>query len=118
MRRYWRYIGYGCIRVLTLPSVVISVFLFFVACKYSVIAGETFGEVAFILTLTGIMCSPAIILIAIVLIHDHIVKKREKKIAKTEEERQRQQEEIKMLNVKIAETLRNSKKEKIIIKEK
>lgn len=103
---------------LSLLQIVSGTVMLLGACHFSVVAGELFGELALVLVFAGIMCSPAITLIMIVLIHDHIVKKREKKIAKTEEERQRQQEEIKMLNVKIAETLRNSKKEKIIIKEK
>ncbi len=114
----WRYPGKNCT---TLSGTVITVFILFKAFKYSVIVGEAFGEVAFMITLIGTMFLPMIILITIVAIHDDIVKKREKKIAKAEEEIKKQQEldkEVREFNGKITETLKNSKKEKIIIKEK
>ena len=114
----WRYAGKNSA---TLSGAVITAFTLFKALKYSVIVGEAFGEVAFIITLVGFMFLPMIILIMMVVIHDAIVKKREKKIAKAEEEIKRQQEleeEVRAFNDKITETLKNSKKEKIIIKEK
>jgi len=125
MRRYWKYFAYGCTTVFTLPQVVGGILLFFGACKYSVIAGESFGEVAFLLTFCGILALPFIILATIVLIHDRIIKKREE-VAKAEEERQqkeKQQEELENIFIEkqqkeLTKMLRESKKEKIIIKEK
>lgn len=114
----WRYAGKNSA---TLSGAIITAFILFKAMKYSVIVGEAFGEVGFMITLIGIMFLPMITLIMIVAIHDTIVKKREKKIAKAEEEIKRQQEldkEVREFNGKITETLKNSKKEKIIIKEK
>lgn len=114
----WRYAGKNCT---TLSGIVITAFVLFKAFKYSVIVGETFGEVAFMITLIGIMFLPMTILLLMVVIYDAIIKKREKKIAKAEEEIKRQQEldeEVREFNGKITETLKNSKKEKIIIKEK
>lgn len=75
----WRYAGKNSA---TLSGAVITAFILFKALKYSVIVGEAFGEVAFIITLTGIMFLPMITLITIVAIHDAIVKKREKKLLK------------------------------------
>ena len=114
----WRYAGKNSA---TLSGAIITAFILFKAMKYSVIVGEAFGEVAFMITLIGIMFLPMTILLLMVVIHDAIIKKREKKIAKAEEEIKRQQEldeEVREFNGKITETLKNSKKEKIIIKEK
>ena len=70
----WRYVGKNCT---TLSGTVITAFILFKAFKYSVIVGDAFGEVAFIITLVGIMFLPMIILIMIVVIHDSIIKKRD-----------------------------------------
>ena len=105
----------------SLLQIVIFLLILFGACYFSLIAGDLFGEVGFMFTLIGFMFLPMFILIMMVVIHDAIVKKREKKIAKAEEEIKRQQEleeEVREFNGKITETLKNSKKEKIIIKEK
>lgn len=67
----WRYVGKNCT---TLSGTVITAFILFKAFKYSVIVGDAFGEVAFIITLTGIMFLPMITLIMMVVIHDAIVK--------------------------------------------
>ncbi len=69
----WRYAGKKCA---TLSGAVITAFILFKAMKYSVIVGEAFGEVAFMITLTGIMFLPMITLIMMVVIHDAIIKKR------------------------------------------
>jgi hypothetical protein len=69
----WRYAGKNSA---TLSGAVITVFILFKALKYSVIVGEAFGEVAFIITLTGIMFLPMITLIMMVVIHDAITKKK------------------------------------------
>lgn len=69
----WRYAGKSSI---TLSGVVITAFVLFKALKYSVIVGEAFGEVAFIITLTGIMFLPMITLLLMVVIHDAIIKKK------------------------------------------
>lgn len=114
----WRYAGKNCT---TFSGVVLTGFILFKAMKWALIVGDAFGEVAFMITLIGSMFLPMIILIMIVAIHDAIIKKREKKIAKAEEEIKKQQEldkEVREFNGKITETLKNSKKEKIIIKEK
>ena len=105
----------------SLLQIVIFSLILFGACYFSLIAGDLFGEVGFMFTLIGFMFLPMIILIMMVVIHDAIVKKREKKIAKAEEEiktQQKLEEEVREFNGKITETLKNSKKEKIIIKEK
>lgn len=105
----------------SLLQIVIFSLILFGACYFSLIAGDLFGEVGFMFTLIGFMFLPMFTLIMMVVIHDAIVKKREKKIAKAEEEIKRQQEleeEVRVFNGKITETLKNSKKEKIIIKEK
>lgn len=110
-----------CLCSLSLSQVIFGTLIFFGACYFSLIAGDLFGEVGFMFTLIGFMFLPMIILIMMVVIHDAIVKKREKKITKAEEEIKRQQEleeEVRAFNGKITETLKNSKKEKIIIKEK
>ncbi len=70
----WRYVGKNCT---TLSGVVITAFILFKALKYSVIVGEAFGEVAFMITLVGIMFLPMITLIMIVVIHDAITKNKE-----------------------------------------
>lgn len=70
----WRYAGKNSV---TLSGALITAFILFKAMKYSVIVGEAFGEVAFIITLTGIMFLPMITLMMIVVIHDAIVKKKE-----------------------------------------
>lgn len=70
----WRYVGKNCT---TLSGTVITIFILFKAFKYSVIVGEAFGEVAFMITLVGIMFLPMITLIMIVVIHDAIVKKKD-----------------------------------------
>lgn len=75
----WRYAGKSSI---TLSGIVITAFILFKAFKYSVIVGDAFGEVAFMITLIGTMFLPMIILLIIVAIHDAIVKKREKKMLK------------------------------------
>nr|DAQ91377.1 MAG TPA: hypothetical protein [Caudoviricetes sp.] len=67
----WRYAGKNCT---TLSGTVITVFILFKAFKYSVIVGEAFGEVAFMITLIGIMFLPMITLLLMVVIHDAIVK--------------------------------------------
>lgn len=67
----WRYVGKNCT---TLSGTVITAFILFKAFKYSVIVGDAFGEVAFIITLVGIMFLPAIIWILIVVIYDNITK--------------------------------------------
>lgn len=72
----WRYAGKNCA---TLSGAVITAFILFKALKYSVIVGEAFGEVAFIITLTGIMFLPMITLLLMVVIHDAIIKKRKDK---------------------------------------
>lgn len=72
----WRYAGKNSA---TLSGAVITAFVLFKAMKYSVIVGEAFGEVAFMITLVGIMFLPMIILIMIVVIHDAIIKKRKDK---------------------------------------
>ena len=69
----WRYAGKNCA---TLSGAVITAFILFKALKYSVIVGEAFGEVAFIITLIGIMFLPMITLLLMVVIHDAIIKKR------------------------------------------
>ncbi|MFQ9299042.1 MAG: hypothetical protein ACLR4X_11665 [Clostridia bacterium] len=69
----WRYAGKNCA---TLSGAVITAFILFKALKYSVIVGEAFGEVAFIITLTGIMFLPMITLLLMVVIHDAIIKKK------------------------------------------
>lgn len=69
----WRYAGKNSA---TLSGAVITAFILFKALKYSVIVGEAFGEVAFIITLTGIMFLPMITLLLMVVIHDAIIKKR------------------------------------------
>lgn len=105
----------------SLLQIVIFSLILFGACYFSLIAGDLFGEVGFMFTLIGFMFLPMFTLIMMVVIHDAIVKKREKKIAKAEEEIKRQQEleeEVRAFNDKITETLKNSKMEKIIIKEK
>lgn len=71
----WRYVGKNCT---TLSGTVITIFILFKAFKYSVIVGEAFGEVAFMITLVGIMFLPMIILIMIVIIHDAIIKNKKK----------------------------------------
>lgn len=105
----------------SLLQIVIFLLILFGACYFSLIAGDLFGEVGFMFTLIGFMFLPMFTLIMMVVIHDAIVKKREKKIAKAEEEIKRQQEleeEVRAFNDKITETLKNSKMEKITIKEK
>jgi hypothetical protein len=72
----WRYAGKNSA---TLSGAVITAFVLFKALKYSVIVGEAFGEVAFIITLTGIMFLPMITLLLMVVIHDTIIKKRKDK---------------------------------------
>jgi hypothetical protein len=72
----WRYAGKNSA---TLSGAVITAFILFKAMKYSVIVGEAFGEVAFIITLTGIMFLPMITLLLMVVIHDAIIKKRKDK---------------------------------------
>jgi hypothetical protein len=72
----WRYAGKNSA---TLSGAVITAFVLFKALKYSVIVGEAFGEVAFIITLTGIMFLPMITLLLMVVIHDAIIKKRKDK---------------------------------------
>ena len=72
----WRYAGKNSA---TLLGAVITAFVLFKALKYSVIVGEAFGEVAFIITLTGIMFLPMITLIMMVVIHDAITKKKKNK---------------------------------------
>lgn len=72
----WRYAGKNSA---TLSGAVITAFVLFKAMKYSVIVGEAFGEVAFIITLTGIMFLPIITLLLMVVIHDAIIKKRKDK---------------------------------------
>ena len=72
----WRYASKSSI---TLSGIVITAFVLFKALKYSVIVGEAFGEVAFIITLTGIMFLPMITLLLMVVIHDAIIKKRKDK---------------------------------------
>jgi len=72
----WRYAGKNSA---TLSGAVITAFILFKALKYSVIVGEAFGEVAFIITLTGIMFLPMITLIMMVVIHDAIIKKKKNK---------------------------------------
>lgn len=72
----WRYAGKNSA---TLSGAVITAFVLFKALKYSVIVGEAFGEVAFIITLTGIMFLPMITLIMMVAIHDAITKKKKNK---------------------------------------
>ena len=67
----WRYVSKNCT---TLSGTVITVFILFKAFKYSVIVGEAFGEVAFMITLVGIMFLPMITLLLMVVIHDAIVK--------------------------------------------
>jgi len=69
----WRYAGKNSA---TLSGAVITAFVLFKAMKYSVIVGEAFGEVAFMITLIGIMFLPMITLIMMVVIHDAIIKKR------------------------------------------
>jgi hypothetical protein len=69
----WRYAGKNSA---TLSGAVITAFVLFKALKYSVIVGEAFGEVAFIITLIGIMFLPMITLLLMVVIHDAIIKKR------------------------------------------
>lgn len=71
----WRYAGKNSA---TLSGAVITAFILFKALKYSVIVGEAFGEVAFIITLVGFMFLPMIILIMIVVIHDAIIKNKKK----------------------------------------
>lgn len=110
-----------CLCSLSLSQIIFGTLIFFGACYFSVMVGESLGELAFIITLTGIMFLPMITLLLMVVIHDSMIKKREKKIAKAEEEIKKQQEldkEVREFNGKITETLKNSKKEKIIIKEK
>lgn len=70
----WRYVGKNCT---TLSGTVITAFILFKAFKYSVIVGNIFGEVGFMITLVGIMFLPMITLIMIVVIHDAIVKKKD-----------------------------------------
>lgn len=72
----WRYAGKNSA---TLSGAVITAFVLFKALKYSIIVGEAFGEVAFIITLTGIMFLPMITLLLMVVIHDAIIKKRKDK---------------------------------------
>ena len=72
----WRYVGKNSA---TLSGAVITAFILFKAMKYSVIVGEAFGEVAFMITLIGTMFLPMIILIMMVVIHDAIIKKKENK---------------------------------------
>ena len=72
----WRYAGKNSA---TLSGAVITAFVLFKALKYSVIVGEAFGEVAFIITLVGIMFLPMITLIMMVVIHDAIIKKKKDK---------------------------------------
>ena len=113
----WRYAGKNCT---TFSGVVLTGLILFKAMQWALIVGDAFGEVAFMITLIGSMFLPAIIWILIVVIYDSMTKKKEKKIAKAEEEIKKQQEldkEVREFNGKITETL-NSKKEKIIIKEK
>lgn len=69
----WRYAGKNCT---TLSGIVITAFVLFKAFKYSVIVGEAFGEVAFMITLIGIMFLPMITLLLMVVIHDAIIKKK------------------------------------------
>lgn len=69
----WRYVGKNSA---TLSGAVITAFVLFKAMKYSVIVGEAFGEVAFMITLIGIMFLPMITLIMMVVIHDAIIKKK------------------------------------------
>jgi hypothetical protein len=69
----WRYAGKNSA---TLSGAVITAFVLFKAMKYSVIVGEAFGEVGFIITLIGIMFLPMITLLLMVVIHDAIIKKR------------------------------------------
>nr|DAO35051.1 MAG TPA: hypothetical protein [Caudoviricetes sp.] len=69
----WRYAGKNSA---TLSGAVITAFVLFKAMKYSVIVGEAFGEVAFMITLIGIMFLPMITLIMMVVIHDAIIKKK------------------------------------------
>ena len=71
----WRYASKSSI---TLSGIVITAFILFKAFKYSVIVGEAFGEVAFMITLIGSMFLPMIILIMIVIIHDAIIKNKKK----------------------------------------
>lgn len=70
----WRYAGKNSA---TLSGALITTFILFKAMKYSVIVGEAFGEVAFMITLIGIMFLPMITLIMMVVIHDAIIKKKE-----------------------------------------
>ena len=83
----WRYVGKNCT---TLSGVVLTGFILFKAMKWALIVGDAFGEVAFMITLIGIMFLPAIIWILIVVIYDSMIKKKEKKIAKAEEEIKKQ----------------------------
>lgn len=69
----WRYAGKNSA---TLSGAVITAFILFKALKYSVIVGEAFGELAFIITLIGIMFLPMITLLLMVVIHDAIIKKK------------------------------------------
>lgn len=69
----WRYASKNSA---TLSGAVITAFVLFKAMKYSVIVGEAFGEVAFMITLIGIMFLPMITLIMMVVIHDAIIKKK------------------------------------------
>ena len=70
----WRYAGKNSA---TLSGAVITAFILFKALKYSVIVGKAFGEVAFMITLIGIMFLPMITLIMIVVIHDAVIKKKD-----------------------------------------
>lgn len=69
----WRYAGKNSA---TLSGAVITAFILFKAFKYSVIVGNIFGEVGFMITLVGIMFLPMITLIMMVVIHDAIIKKK------------------------------------------
>ena len=70
----WRYFGKNCT---TLSGVVLTGFILFKAMQWALIVGDAFGEVAFMLTLVGVMFLPMIILMTIVAIHDAIIKNKE-----------------------------------------
>lgn len=70
----WRYAGKNCT---TLSGTVITIFILFKAMKWALIVGDAFGEVAFMLTLVGVMFLPAIIWILIVVIYDSMAKKKD-----------------------------------------
>lgn len=70
----WRYVGKNCT---TFSGVVLTGLILFKAMQWALIVGDAFGEVAFMLTLVGVMFLPMIILMTIVAIGDAIIKKKD-----------------------------------------